>query len=152
MAITAAEFENDLYLNMPITRHMGIRALSFSSEMVYLEAPLAPNLNHNKTGFGGCVFSVAVLSCWALANEAVREAKIDAGYIVVQDSQIEYLEPVTTDFTAESSWATNSACGKFLYTLKRRGLARVAINSVVKCNGFVTARLSARFVAQVPRI
>lgn len=151
MPIEASEFEKDLYTNMPITQHMGVKARVISNDGVVLWAPIAPNKNHNQTAFGGCVYSVAVLSCWALANETVRQARIPTGYIVVQDAEIDYQLPVSGDFEAKSSWLAKEDRERFILMLKRRGLARASLAAVVTSDGIVQANLTARFVAQIKR-
>ena len=147
----ARELEKALYANIPIAASMGARAMTVSDERVALSAPLGPNTNHANTAFGGSVYSVAVLSRWALASETARAAGLDCDYIVVQDGEIDYLLPVASDFTAEASWLKPGDREKFVAMLGRKGRARATLESQVKAGGVVCAKLRARFAAQLKK-
>lgn len=143
------EFETQLHREIPLSRHLGVRALEVGASGVRLAAPLAPNRNYKSTVFGGSIYSVAVLSCWSLVNQFLREEKLQVDYIVIQDGAVEYLAPVDGDFTAEARWKTDEESARFLSALKRRGLARVSLGSVVRVGETECAIFSGRFVAQV---
>jgi len=135
-----------MHEQIPLSKAMHVKIEKMSDNSVTLSAPLAPNINHKKTAFGGSVHSAAVLSCWALVTEAVRDLEID--YVVIQDSEIDYMAPVDTDFTATSEWS-NSERQKFIDTLTRKGLARAKLTAEVRTAKGICAKLSGRFAAGV---
>lgn len=144
-----SEFENLLYREIPLSRHLAVRALEVSAKRVRLAAPLAPNRNYKSTVFGGSIYSVAVLSCWSLVSQLLKEEGLPVDYVVIQDGAVEYSAPVGGDFTAEAAWPNEDEIARFLGALKRRGLARVSLGSVVRVGGTECAKFTGRFVAQL---
>jgi Putative thioesterase (yiiD_Cterm) len=64
----AAALELSLHQRIPLSRAMGVAVLEAAPARVALAAPLAPNVNHSGTVFGGSAASVAVLSAWSLVE------------------------------------------------------------------------------------
>ncbi len=143
--------EKSIYANIPIAEAFGARLLSASGESVRVGAPLSRNINHKSTAFGGSVYSIAVLSCWALINEALKERSCDVDYVVIQDGQMDYVTPVNADFQSQSSWPSPKEKEKFFNTLLKKGRARATLIASVQSAGFECARLQARFAAQIRR-
>lgn len=142
-------FEQDLHAHIPITLQMGATARELSQDRVILAAPLAPNTNHKMTAFGGSIYSIAVLSCWALVSESAKSSGFNTGYILVQNGEISYVSPVPGSFLAEASWPSTAERERFLKGLARKGIARARVTSTVTSEGKIRARLTARFVAQL---
>lgn len=143
-----ATLEEAIHKDIPIAKSMGVKVRAASSAHVTIAAPLAPNTNHKSTAFGGSVFSVAVLSCWALVSKALEEWGFQVDYVVVQDGHMEYTFPVGSDFEAESSWASEREANRFKSMLEKKGLARATLRSVVRSQGRECATLEARFAAR----
>ena len=51
---------------------MQVAVVSAAADAVTLSAPLAPNINHRSTAFGGSVSTLAILSAWSLVNLRLR--------------------------------------------------------------------------------
>jgi thioesterase domain-containing protein len=66
---------------------------------VAIAVPLDGNRNDKGTMFGGSVYSAMVLAGWRLCGEQAAEAGL-AGDIVVRDSSVTFLRPVTGGLTA----------------------------------------------------
>ncbi len=96
----AAELEQVLHHDIPLTREMGIRVIDWQNHRLRLHLPLAPNVNHKSTLFGGSLYCGAVLAGWGWLHLRLREAGIDDGHIVIQDGQISYPLPVREDAIA----------------------------------------------------
>src|SRR5215813_9400375 len=88
-----------LRTEMPVTQHLGIEVAGYRGGVLSLRAPLAANVNHKGTAFGGSLNVIATLACWSSLWMALLEQRV-AGEIVIQDSSIRYLRPVNADFTA----------------------------------------------------
>lgn len=131
--------------DIPISNALGVTVVSVSPTEVILRAPLAPNINHEGTVFGGSIHSVALLACWSLATLALQSCEVD--YVVVQDSSITYSRPIASDFTARAS-ASREDLARFETTLRKHGRARISMTCEIE-NG--SATLEARFVAQVKK-
>ena len=99
MASEPSELEAYLHRNIPISRAMGVRVAAVDGEGVRLTAPIAPNMNHRRTAFGGSVSTLAILSAWMLVHARLRESGSE-GRVVIQRSSLEYLHPVHGDFEA----------------------------------------------------
>jgi len=74
----ALEVERYLHRNIPLSAAMGVRVRSATPRRVELEAPLAPNINHQSTVFGGSASALAMLSAWTLVHLGLRHASIEA--------------------------------------------------------------------------
>ena len=71
-----ADLENYIHQQIPISAAMGIRVTRADSRAVELSAPLAPNINHRETVFGGSAAAVATLAAWTLVLVRLREANV----------------------------------------------------------------------------
>jgi thioesterase domain-containing protein len=110
---------------------MGVRVAACGPDRVVLRAPLEDNLNHKSTAFGGSLFSLAVLSGWSLLYLFLRARGV-AAQIVIHQSNIAYLHPVTGDFTAECAAGDAALLERALARYGRRGMARVQLHSTVR--------------------
>ena len=70
-----------------------------TARRVAITVPLHGNRNDKGTMFGGSVYSAMVLAGWKLCGEQAAEAGL-FGDIVVRDSSVSFLRPVTGDLTA----------------------------------------------------
>ncbi len=128
--MTLDEITAYLHAQMPITRSLGARVELYEGDSVRLAAPLAPNLNHAATAFGGSLSAVAILSGWVLVHLQLRERGI-ANRLVIQRSVYDFAAPVDGDFTATSVLPPAAAWNRFLATLARHHIARVTVRTTV---------------------
>jgi thioesterase domain-containing protein len=115
-----------LYRYIPLSAAMGVQVRTASIEHVKLAAPLAPNVNHTETVFGGSAAALATLSAWTLLHLRLEEAGLDAR-LVIQRSRMEYEKPIPGDFEAVCDFEDASAWERFRTTLARRGRARLTL-------------------------
>ena len=90
-------FQKRIQDEIPLSRALGIQLHSWDGHSLLLSAPLEPNKNHQGTGFGGSVYSAAVTAAWGLTELALWDLGLK-GNVVVQSGNIDYLEPVSSDF------------------------------------------------------
>lgn len=140
------ELERLLHAEIPITRAMQVRVLRADRNGLALGAALAPNLNHKQTAFGGSLNSLATLACWGLTQLLVRDSG-QAATVVIQESRIQFLRPVTRDFEAVCPLPPEAAIEKFRRMLERRGRARLALESTIHADGDIVCRFQGKFVA-----
>lgn len=119
-----------LHDEIPVTRAMGIRAVEVTDDAVTLFAPLETNLNHKCTAFGGSLYSVAVLTGWSLIYSQLRRYAMEA-HIVIQESHIQFLEPVTSDLVSICQAGGGDVFERFLEQYRRKGKARIALDVTV---------------------
>lgn len=125
----ARELEQVLHHDIPLTREMGLRVIDWQQHRLRLHLPLAPNVNHKSTLFGGSLYCGAVLAGWGWLHLRLREAGIEDGHIVIQDGQISYPLPVRGDAIALCDPPDPALWDKFLTTYQRRGRARLALHT-----------------------
>src|SRR5689334_19499962 len=111
------EFEIEQYLHrhIPLSVAMGIRVKLATPGRVELAAPLAPNINHHETLFGGSAAAVATLSAWTLVHVGLMDAKVEAA-TVIQRNVMSYEEPIRGDFVAVCTRIDEPAWERFLRT------------------------------------
>jgi len=143
----AAQFEQQLLADIPLTRAMQLRVAHWSEDRLRLSAPLAPNINDKGCAFGGSLTSLMTLVGWGLIVLRLRALGRSCD-IYVQDSMVRYMAPVWSDFVAEAQLAEGESWDVFLATLEQRGRARLRVLCRVPLeDGSAAATLEARFVA-----
>lgn len=129
--MTLEEITAYLHANIPITRSLGAVAVLHDGASFRLAAPLAPNLNHQGTAFGGSMSALAVLAGWALVHLALRARGIE-NRLVVQHSTLDFRAPVEGDFSATATLPPPEAWNRFLATLERHRRARVTVSATIE--------------------
>jgi len=81
---------------IPLSESMQFSIDSLSQEAIRVSAPLQPNINIHGTGFAGSIYSLAVLTGWALCTHIMDELAMD-GDLVVGKAEISYRAPVKAD-------------------------------------------------------
>jgi thioesterase domain-containing protein len=145
-ATTQEQLERYLHEHIPLSQAMGVSVLEILSTGVTLGAPLAPNINHRHTAFGGSISAVAVLAAWSLLHARLTTAGIDSR-LVIQRHSMTYEQPILGAFIARSLIGDESAWDAFLRTLARKGRARIAVSCSVEYQGRVAGRFEGDFVA-----
>jgi thioesterase domain-containing protein len=143
LAALHATLRNEL----PVTRSLGIRPVSYSHGIVTLQAPLRTNVNHRGTAFAGSLNAIATLAGWSLVWLALREHAVP-GQVIIQDSSIQYLRPVAADFWARSGPADGVALERLFAAVRRRRRGRIAVEAVVGDRGGPAVAFAGRYVVQ----
>ena len=142
----AHELETYLHAHIPLAAAMQVSVVSVAPDAVTLSAPLAPNINHRSTAFGGSVSALAILSAWSLVNRRLQDEELHSR-LVIQSNRMDYDQPVSAEFTATSSLSDPSAWPQFARMLARKGRSRIRVTSVVTSGGVVAGRFEGEFVA-----
>jgi len=137
----ASELEQYLYDHIPLSRAMQVR-----HDAVVLSAPLAPNINHRETVFGGSASAIAILAAWSLLHARLRSLNMSSR-LVIQRNTMRYELPIAGTFTARSSIPSEAAWASFIRMLRRRGRARIAVSSVLEYAGQPVGQFEGDFVA-----
>jgi len=123
--------ESVLHSDIPLTREMGLQVLDWQQHQLRLQLPLAANVNHKSTMFGGSLYCAAVLVGWGWLHLRLREAGIDDGHIVIQEGHISYPLPVTGVAIAACQAPEEKVWERFVATYQRRGRARLNLHTRV---------------------
>ncbi len=141
----ATRLQNYLLKNIPLVGAMALRVQTASPQQVVLTAPLEPNRNHRDTAFGGSLAAAATLACWGIAYERTQAAGIGDAHLVVKSSSIDYLAPVSADFTCVAEYDDESAWSRVERALGRGRPARLPLSSITYSDGNVVARFTGEF-------
>ncbi|WP_339803726.1 YiiD C-terminal domain-containing protein [uncultured Marinobacter sp.] len=127
-----AAFEQRIHDVIPLTGAMAIELCDYDGQALLVSAPLAPNSNHQGTGFGGSVYSIAVVAAWGLV-ELMTEDNGIAGHVVVQQGAMDYLKPAEDGLFALCRLPEEAEVARFLKTVRRSGRGRLALTARVYC-------------------
>lgn len=141
------DLQSYLHENIPIADAMGVRVLVANDAEVELSAPLEPNVNHHMTAFGGSVAAVGILASWTWLRRRLTNHG-DDDTLVIQRASVEYLEPITQDFSFVCRGADLT---EFFVNFDRRGVARIELESHAVIDGRVMSRVVGSFVAKRSR-
>ncbi len=140
------KLERYLHEHIPLSRAMGVAVVEAAYDGVRLSAPLAPNINHRETVFGGSASAVAILAAWALLHVRLQQENLDSR-VVIQRNEMSYERPIVGTFFASSTALDPAAWDRFLRILKRKGRARIAAGAVLHFEGEKVGELRGEFVA-----
>jgi len=135
-----------LHDHIPLSKAMQVEVLSVQPDEVVLRAPLAPNINHKETVFGGSASAVAILAAWSLLHTRLKSVAVNS-QLVIQSNTMNYLLPISGTFTARSFIENGGDWARFVRTLERKGRARIAVTAVLEYEGQQAGRLTGEFVA-----
>lgn len=141
----AVDITQYLHANIPISEKMGVRVVRAMPAEIVLEAPLAPNVNHRNTVFGGSAVSLATLACWALLYSRLHAEGL-SGRLVIQRSTMDYTKPITADFSAVCRVTDERGWRVLRKTLDRRGKGRISMRSTLCCRAENVANFHGEFV------
>ena len=144
--MTPHAFQEYLHTHIPLSKAMSVEVLTATPTGVCMVAPLAPNINHRETVFGGSASAVAILSAWALLHVSLLDANIKAR-LVIQKNSMSYDLPITGEFSAEAAAPAQEKWQRFLATLLKHKRARISIRSILNCHGQKVGEFEGEFVA-----
>lgn len=124
------ELEAFLQEKIPLTRALGVRVIEVG-ERVVLEAPLAPNLNHLGSAFGGSLHALPTLACYTALWTVLREAGLDS-HVIVKSSAARYREPVRGVLRAICARPAGAVAAAFIGDLRRHKKAGLDLAAIVE--------------------
>lgn len=118
--------------DIPLSQAMGVQVRSWNKQRLELSFPLAANINHQASMFGGSMYCAAVLASWGWLHLRLREEGINTTHIVVQAGQIDYPRPIThASITAVCEAPEEQLWQRFMRTYHKHGKARLQLTSRV---------------------
>lgn len=140
------KYKQELLESIPVVSEMNIEIVEVGPRKIVLKAPLKKNINYEGTAFGGSINTLAILSCYLLTHHIMKVNEVDFKSLVIQNSEINYLNPVDSDFEATAE-IDEGSINTFIRMLKRRGTGRLSVESKISVNSDVRAIFNGRFVA-----
>lgn len=135
-----------LYNHIPLTRAMEVKVDSISDTALTLSAPIAPNINHRETVFGGSASALCILSAWSLIHCRLRNHPEIKPRIVIQKNSMEYLKPVQGEFMATCNLGSERDWDFLLKSLSRKKIGRLRLASQLTCAGEAVGSFEGTFV------
>jgi thioesterase domain-containing protein len=140
------QLEQYLHDHIPLSAAMQVSVVSVQEDSVVLSAPLAPNINHRETVFGGSASAVAILAAWSLLHTRMQHAGVRSR-LIIQRNTMHYQHPIAGTFTAHAFITQPAAWEPFTRLLARRGKARIGVSSELVFDGQTVAQFEGEFVA-----
>lgn len=144
--MTLQAIQDYLHQHIPLSAAMAVSVLAADSREVVLGAPLAPNINHRATVFGGSASAVATLAAWTYLHLRLQECGV-AGQLVIQRNSMDYEQPIHGDFQARAALEQPEKWEAFVRLLQRRGRARIRVDARLEYQGATAGRFTGEFVA-----
>lgn len=138
--------QNYLHEHIPMSEAMQVSVESVGPDSIVLSAPLAPNINHQSTVFGGSASSVAILSAWSLVHTKLDQLGLTSR-LVIQRNTMSYLLPISGAFAARATIPSGDEWERFLRTFQRKGKARIRVTSMLEFEGKQVGMYEGEFVA-----
>lgn len=148
IVIETTEFLAWLKNQIPLLEHLGIERMNWDGQNLEVPTPLAPNINDKGTGFGGSQAAIATVAGWCLVTLCLKERGL-ACDVVIADSHLKYLKPVTGDFVTRVELGDISRADDLAARVKERGKGKLALTVEVVCDDQVCMRLEGIYVAVV---
>jgi thioesterase domain-containing protein len=140
------DLERYLHEQIPLSAAMQVVVLAATPEQVRLAAPLAPNINHRRTVFGGSAAAVATLAAWGLLHLRLS-AHGFAGRLVIRRSEMDFEQAIAGDFEAEARAPANERWERFRSAVARGRPARIEMRAALIFAGAQTGAFTGEFVA-----
>ena len=142
----AGTLQQKIRESIPLSEAMQFTIESLDNEAIRVTAPLEPNINIHGTGFAGSIYSVAVLTGWALATHILEDAGLEAE-LVVAKAEIRYRAPVTGELNCATTVDTGVR-DAFLRATREQGKGLLRLEIAV--GEAPQAVLAATFCALLP--
>jgi len=140
---TATALQQKIRRAIPLSDAMQFSIGDISLDAIRVTAPLEPNINIHGTGFAGSIYSLGVLTGWALCTHIMDELGIEAELVVAR-AEIRYRAPVNGDLEC------SCACSAAQRESFRQGVAAVGKGKLVldvEVGGDRQAVLQATYIA-----
>ena len=140
------QLEAYLHSHIPLSAAMQVKVEKADLNEIRLAAPLAPNINHTGTAFGGSIATLATLAGWSVLR-LLTDHLTPAPRLVIRRSKVEYIAPIDGAFVAISCAPNDEGRAKFLHQLADKGKARLSLEVAIVCNQRIRATQRGDFVA-----
>jgi len=140
------EIKSYLYQHIPLSKAMQTEVVRADTDKVILQAPLAPNINHRETAFGGSASALAILSAWTLLYVRLQQAGLHSR-VVIQRNCMHYQRAIVDRFEAVAVIEEALHWQRFVRTLTRKGRARINVTATLHCRDEKVGELEGDFVA-----
>jgi thioesterase domain-containing protein len=135
-----------LHQHIPLSEAMGVEVLEASLHRVRLAAPLAPNINHRRTVFGGSAAALTTLAAWALLHVRLSAEGFE-GRLVIRRSVMDFEQPIAGGFEAVADAPDPHRWDRFRTAVTRCRPARIEMLATLRFEGARAGAFTGEFVA-----
>ncbi len=139
------EAQQYIETNIPITKAMGMSINVLNRNEVRVGLPLARNLNHHGSAFGGSIESLFFVTGWAFI-QLLTENMTPEPLIVGRRGRVSFTGAIRKDFEARLHIPSEEVTDVFLQELKNKGKARITARSFIEMDGKICAEFEGDFV------
>lgn len=125
MTAHRVNLEDKIHRGIPLSKAMQFDISELTANSILVKAPLAPNINVHGTGFAGSIYSIAVLTGWALCTH-IMDMRGMNGNLVVAGAEIKYLAPVNGEIVCRGE-VSEAHIAEFYDSFKQRGKGRLSL-------------------------
>ena len=143
----AGELKDRIHRHIPLAKAMQFSIDELDPGSIRVSAPLEPNINIHGTGFAGSIYSLAVLTGWALCTHILEDAQVDAELVVAR-GEIRYRAPVSGELHCATE-VDAQARDVFLQATREQGKGLLQLE--VRVGDAPQAVLTATFCALLPK-
>ena len=143
MTDAAPALQQKIRASIPLSSAMQFSIAELGLDAIVVSAPLQANVNIHGTGFAGSIYSLAVLSGWALCMHIMDELDLD-GDLVVGKAEIRYSSAVRGDLLCRTRVSSEQR-ESFARDFRGRGKAKLVLQ--VDVGDEPNAVLQATYVA-----
>ena len=123
--IAVVQLQGKIRSTIPLSEAMQFSIFELNPRSIIVGAPLQPNVNIHGTGFAGSLYSIAILTGWALCTH-IMSLRGMVGEMVVGKAEIKYRTPVTGAIECRAK-VTESECHAFQQDFDTRGKGRLKL-------------------------
>ena len=139
----ARQLQQRILTSIPLSEAMQFSIIELNPRAIQVQAPLEPNVNIHGTGFAGSIYSLAVLTGWALSTHIMAGNQMQ-GKLVVACAEIKYRSPVSSTIQCRTQ-ANTEDCAAFQMRFEANGKAKPVLE--VEVGKSENAILQATYVA-----
>jgi len=140
-----ASLQTALHNLIPLSEYMGVEADSYDGERLVLSAPLANNINHQHSAFGGSLFSLSALAGWGILQLKLAEMKVNAN-TVIAGGDVSYSQPVFSTLHCEIELPATYPT--FREKLLETGKASILLTSNILLDGESAMAFNGKYVVR----
>ncbi|MCH7880597.1 MAG: YiiD C-terminal domain-containing protein [Proteobacteria bacterium] len=121
----ARQLQHKIRASIPLSEAMQFSIIELHPRAILVQAPLEPNVNIHGTGFAGSIYSLAVLTGWALSMHIMALNHIP-GELVVARAEIKYRSPLTGAIQCRTQ-ASEEDCDAFREGFETSGKGKLVL-------------------------
>jgi thioesterase domain-containing protein len=143
MTNEARQLQHKICASIPLSEAMQFSIIELHPRAILVQAPLEPNVNIHGTGFAGSIYSLAVLTGWALSTHIMALNHMQ-GELMVARAEIKYRSPLNTAIRCRTR-ASEEACDAFREGFETSGKGKLVLG--VEVGESRNAILQATYIA-----